>query len=302
MPHDPTSLHIPDEHEPELPDPIEDPQTSAEERERAAFVVPQKLLIAVMLLLIVYLIAAALGLEITIFSSEPGQQIPPTPTRVFQEGNDGDVNSQQVFTGQPDPANEMAGPEGTPVEIYPVDPIFRSYWEQNGGVRIFGHAISPLLIVDGRRIQWFERARLEEWPEFAGTDFAVQPALLGREFTQGIDFPRQSPFPSQTDIWYFPETGHAVRGRFLRFWLENGGVKIFGYPISEEVREVLPSDGQIHVVQYFERARMEYHPQHKGTENEVMLGLLGRALYLNESKPAIIPESLVAPTPVLQTP
>ncbi|CCF84518.1 hypothetical protein NITHO_3510023 [Nitrolancea hollandica Lb] len=28
-------------------------------------------------------------------------------------------------------------------------------------------------------------------------------------------------------------------------------------------------------MQYFERARFEYHPEFKGTEHEVLLGLLG---------------------------
>jgi hypothetical protein len=32
-------------------------------------------------------------------------------------------------------------------------------------------------------------------------------------------------------------------------------------------------------VQYFERNRLEYHPEHKGTEFEVLLGLLGVQTY-----------------------
>jgi peptidoglycan/xylan/chitin deacetylase (PgdA/CDA1 family) len=45
---------------------------------------------------------------------------------------------------------------------------------------------------------------------------------------------------------------------------------LFGYPISEEFEE----DG--YVVQYFERARFEWHPEHRGTVYEVLLGHLGR--------------------------
>ena len=29
-------------------------------------------------------------------------------------------------------------------------------------------------------------------------------------------------------------------------------------------------------MQYFERARLEYHPEHQGTEFVVLLGLMGR--------------------------
>jgi hypothetical protein len=31
-------------------------------------------------------------------------------------------------------------------------------------------------------------------------------------------------------------------------------------------------------VQYFERARFEYHPEYAGTDHEVLLGLLGSQL------------------------
>ncbi len=37
--------------------------------------------------------------------------------------------------------------------------------------------------------------------------------------------------------------------------------------------EVNPVDGETYVVQYFERARFEWHPEHIGTQYEVLLGL-----------------------------
>ena len=53
----------------------------------------------------------------------------------------------------------------------------------------------------------------------------------------------------------------------------------FGYPISEEFQERNPDTGQTYTVQYFERARMEYHPEYAGTEYEVLLGrLIGNQL------------------------
>jgi hypothetical protein len=72
---------------------------------------------------------------------------------------------------------------------------------------------------------------------------------------------------------------------------------VLGYPISDQVQEMLP-DKQIYTVQYFERGRIEYHPQQAGTPFEMQLGLLGRALYLNDSKPNIIRPAQPTPVPM----
>ncbi len=84
------------------------------------------------------------------------------------------------------------------------------------------------------------------------------------------------PFESSTDRIYFPQTVHSLAYGFLYYWLKNGGLARFGYPITEEFDEVNPADGRIYTVQYFERARFEYHPEYKGTPYEVLQGLLGR--------------------------
>jgi hypothetical protein len=49
------------------------------------------------------------------------------------------------------------------------------------------------------------------------------------------------------------------------------------------VREVNPGDGITYTVQYFERARFEYHPEYAGTEYEVLLGLLGNEMLRERS-------------------
>ena len=71
---------------------------------------------------------------------------------------------------------------------------------------------------------------------------------------------------------YFPETQHTLSGKFLDYWQQNGGLALFGYPISEPVVE----NGV--TVQYFQRNRFELHPDQAGTPYEVQLGLLGRDL------------------------
>ena len=40
-----------------------------------------------------------------------------------------------------------------------------------------------------------------------------------------------------------------------------------------------PTNGQSYLVQYFERARFEYHPEHANTPYVILLGLLGREQY-----------------------
>jgi hypothetical protein len=69
---------------------------------------------------------------------------------------------------------------------------------------------------------------------------------------------------------YFKETGHNLSNAFKSYWETKGGLAIFGFPVSEEFQE----NGL--TVQYFERARFEYHPENSGTADEVQLGLLGR--------------------------
>jgi hypothetical protein len=49
---------------------------------------------------------------------------------------------------------------------------------------------------------------------------------------------------------------------------------VYGYPISEAFTEVSPTDGKPYLVQYFERNRLEYHPE-LSEEYRVSLGLLG---------------------------
>jgi len=151
---------------------------------------------------------------------------------------------------------------------------FLLYWQQHGGVRIFGYPVSEPFTERGYTVQYFERNRFEMHPE-------NQPpynVLLGRLGADGIGarvVPTVDPFESGSDHRYFPETGHSLNFAFLGYWTRNGGLAQFGYPITEELREISPTDGKEYVVQYFERARFEYHPEYKGTDSEVLLSLLG---------------------------
>jgi len=90
-------------------------------------------------------------------------------------------------------------------------------------------------------------------------------------------------------LTFFPPVGHTLKGPFLKFWQANGGLAVFGYPLSEEFPEVSPTDGKTYTVQYFERNRFEYHPEFVGTRNEVLMGLLGVEMTRGRAFPAGTP-------------
>jgi mono/diheme cytochrome c family protein len=79
--------------------------------------------------------------------------------------------------------------------------------------------------------------------------------------------------PSTPDRAYFPQTQHTVAGAFKTFWERNGGLAIFGYPISEEYT-LTTEEGEVITAQAFERARFEYRVGADGRPG-VALGLLG---------------------------
>src|SRR5689334_8700977 len=95
---------------------------------------------------------------------------------------------------------------------------------------------------------------------------------------------------AQTDVRYFPETKHTLRGGFLKYWTDHGGLAQQGYPLTEEFQEQSTLDGKTYTVQYFERAVFENHPENKGTPYEVLLTQLGtyqlNGRYPNGSNPA----------------
>src|SRR5215208_1496895 len=79
---------------------------------------------------------------------------------------------------------------------------------------------------------------------------------------------------SSGNIQYFPETGHNVKGEFLRFFKSAANpVLVFGYPITEQLKSV---DGK--TVQYFQRARFELRAD-LPKEQRVQLTALGQEAY-----------------------
>ena len=167
---------------------------------------------------------------------------------------------------------------------------FLDYWRANGQVLRFGYPITGVIEEDGRPVQYFERARMEYHAENEGTRYSVLLGLLSRELTT----PDMFPVGPAAQGRLFPETGYTVFGKFLQYWTKRGGLAVFGYPISESYVEKQP-DGSELAVQWFERARLEYHPENvhpyykereraNGTRvltlYEIQMGQLGREVAL----------------------
>ena len=184
----------------------------------------------------------------------------------------------------------VARPSGAAERFFPetgftVRGRFLTYWETNGALELNGYPLTEERderLEDGRvrRVQYFERVRMEHHPENA-PPYDVLLGQFGRRL-----HPLDPPAAPIVGAHYFAETGHNLADvtpdrqlvvNFGRFWDNNGGLRQFGYPISELIEEQL-EDGRVYTVQYFERARFEYHPEHAGTPYEVLLGQFGRRI------------------------
>ena len=155
---------------------------------------------------------------------------------------------------------------------------FQSYWNKFGGLAIFGMPITEEFQENGITVQYFERARFEWHPGSAPQQYDVLLGLVGNEVTAGRQ--AEAPFLAATpktsaDCTYYAATGHNLCAGFQAYWEQNGGLAIFGYPISEEFQEKNPDTGQVYTVQYFQRGRFEWHPGESPSTFDVELGRLG---------------------------
>lgn len=134
----------------------------------------------------------------------------------------------------------------------------------------FGYPITDEFTdpVTGLRVQYFERARLDqvETPEGLRVQVAPLGALLHIETGIKADIPNEGPTCQKF------ESGFSVCYAFLQFYEAYAGDTWFGEPISE----VEVADG--HYVQYFVNARMEWWPDRPAGER-VALANLGRIYF-----------------------
>lgn len=102
---------------------------------------------------------------------------------------------------------------------------------------------------------------------------------------------------SQEDALTFGETGQTLAEPFRSYWETNGGLPLFGFPISPLRAEVSPEDGKTYQVQYFERARFELHPELVGTPYYILLGRLGVQAAVSARQRYPLPFQPLLPSP-----
>lgn len=169
------------------------------------------------------------------------------------------------------PAELLPLPEDGVVDgIVAPAPIWR-YWRAHGGEPVFGAPLEPARPMAGGLTQTFSRARLELRFDQADTPYLVQPAPLGADHatarSYGGDAAAFAPADPARAPMVFGPTGHSLRAGFLAYWQRNGGLPVFGYPLSEEF-EATTVDGQRRTVQYFERAVFAYYPEDESVRPE----------------------------------
>jgi hypothetical protein len=176
-----------------------------------------------------------------------------------------------------------------------VGGVFLSFFEEQGGVPILGMPITEVLEERGKRVQYFERARLEVDPAYPDRVHTTElGALLTEERTNELPFARHDRGPPAAST-FFPATGHNLSHAFRAFWEEHGGYPIFGFPISEAFTEYPEGSEHPYTVQYFERARLDYRLEHPGSESSVQVGKLGHIYAKTQGVP---PTAMLPARPV----
>lgn len=89
---------------------------------------------------------------------------------------------------------------------------------------------------------------------------------------------------SSSNSVYYRQTGHYIKDAFLNYWLMNGGLTLYGYPVTEETQIEGVS------VQYFQRARFEYHANSQRPWH-VELTPAGTLVTQGRTFPTVSPES-----------
>ncbi|MGB9668955.1 MAG: hypothetical protein ACPL0B_01085 [Anaerolineales bacterium] len=122
-----------------------------------------------------------------------------------------------------------------------------------------------------RLTQYFEKARFELYPENP-PELRIRVTPIGEllhAYQPGQPLDINTPLSGCKN---FLETGYSVCYSFLDMFNQLGGVRVFGYPISN----LETQDGLI--VQYFQLSRFEWHGN-AALNNKVQISDLGRRLF-----------------------
>jgi hypothetical protein len=90
-------------------------------------------------------------------------------------------------------------------------------------------------------------------------------------------FAEATPVSNTATRRYFPSTHHLLQGDLLRFWQTHGGLAVFGAPLTDVIKEENgDGSGRVYELQWFEKARLERHPETHNPRYAILLGLLGK--------------------------
>jgi hypothetical protein len=149
-------------------------------------------------------------------------------------------------------------------------PFLEKYSSVSKPGEMFGLPITDQFVETGfpnLTVQYFEKVRFELHPEDA-EDLQVHLTDLGfflYEKGQTLPDPVNSPV---CEAYQLNNQEYSICYAFLDYFKDNGGIAQFGYPISNfEVHEGW-------IVQYFQRARFEWHPENPAG-NRVTISNLG---------------------------
>ena len=188
-----------------------------------------------------------------------------------------------------------------------IEGRFREFWEQNGGLEVFGYPLTPARMQTTAEgsflVQVFERNRFEFHP----TEARPYDVLLGRlsdDRLRQLGRTWQNDYPPEngrSQCLYSDRTRHDICDRefflgscpagcatnFKLYWETHGleldgrpgktyaeSLALFGLPLSHPTVERNAAGATV-ITQWFERARFEYHPDNPEAFR-VLLGLLGR--------------------------
>src|SRR5262249_30509771 len=79
----------------------------------------------------------------------------------------------------------------------------------------------------------------------------------------------------------FSETGFCIDGRIREVWEQNAGLPVSGRPVTRQQRETI--EGRTLQAQWFERTRLELHPEN-ARPYDVLLGRLGADRLAQQSR------------------
>ena len=149
-----------------------------------------------------------------------------------------------------------------------VTGVFLDYYQKaSDPLLVYGYPFTEAFRdpVSGVMVQYFQRARFEFHPD-APDQLWVQLTPIG-EYLYTYSKGNPLPIPDKAGCQFFSETGYYVCQAFLNFFQKNGGVAQFGYPISGfEARDE-------RIVQYFQRARFEWHPERPSGQRVTLTNL-----------------------------